>query len=103
MAKKLKVIGNKDITVRREEARKKVTGEAKYTIDFELPHMLHMKVLRSPHAHATIIRYDDSKARALPGVKGIVSYKNLIGKLLGHRATPGLSAIRKCVSMGKLL
>jgi xanthine dehydrogenase molybdenum-binding subunit len=90
MAKKMKVIGNKDITVRKEEARQKVTGEAKFTIDFELPHMLHMKVLRSPHAHATIIRYDDSVARALPGVKGIVSYKEMIGKTQGSGPTPGV-------------
>lgn len=90
MAEELSIVGNKKITTIHEEARQKVTGEAKFTIDIDLPRMLHMKVLRSPHAHATIKKFDASKAEALPGVAGIVSYKELIGKVQGSGPTPGV-------------
>ena len=51
----------------------KVTGRAKFGADFSLPGMLVGRVLRSPHAHALIRSIDTSKARALPGVKAIVT------------------------------
>ncbi len=53
-------------------ARQKVLGRALYTGDLKLPGMLHAKVLRSPHAHARIVRIDTTAAAALPGVKMIV-------------------------------
>lgn len=90
MAEKTSIVGNKDITVRKAEARQKVTGEAKYTLDIDLPRMLYMKVLRSPHAHATIKNFDASKAEALPDVVSIVSYKDMIGKMQGSGPTPGI-------------
>ena len=51
----------------------KVTGRARYGADFSLPGMLHGAVLRSPHAHARIIRIDSSKAEALSGVKAVIT------------------------------
>ncbi|MBC7941580.1 MAG: xanthine dehydrogenase family protein molybdopterin-binding subunit [Chitinophagaceae bacterium] len=51
----------------------KVTGAARYTADFALPRMLHAKVLRSPHAHARILRIDTGRAEALPGVACVVT------------------------------
>ena len=51
----------------------KVTGRAKFGADISLPGMLVGRVLRSPHAHARILSIDTSKARALPGVKSIVT------------------------------
>jgi len=90
MAKEMTVIGNEDISVREEEARQKVTGGAKYTVDISLPHMLHMKVLRSQYAHATIKKYSASKAEALPGVVETISYKDMIGKTQGSGPTPGI-------------
>ncbi|MDE0390353.1 MAG: molybdopterin-dependent oxidoreductase, partial [Rhodospirillales bacterium] len=51
----------------------KVTGRAKFGADFSLPGMLVGRVLRSPHAHAIIRSIDTSKARALPGVKAVVT------------------------------
>ncbi|MEM6289721.1 MAG: molybdopterin-dependent oxidoreductase [Myxococcota bacterium] len=56
----------------RYDAKEKVTGDARYTVDVVLPGMLHAKALHSPHAHATITRLDWSKALALPGVRGAV-------------------------------
>ena len=60
----------------RIDAVERVTGKAKYTGDIQLPGMLYARVLRSPHPHARIIRIDTSKARALPGVKAIVTHEN---------------------------
>ncbi|RDK09283.1 xanthine dehydrogenase family protein molybdopterin-binding subunit [Cupriavidus lacunae] len=54
-------------------AREKVMGRAQYAGDIKLPGMLHAKVLRSPHPHARIVRIDTSAARALPGVKLVVT------------------------------
>ncbi len=49
----------------------KVTGQAKFGNDYNLPGMLCGKILRSPHAHARIKSIDTSKAEALPGVKAV--------------------------------
>ncbi|WP_439687369.1 Aldehyde, CO or xanthine dehydrogenase, Mo-binding subunit [Cupriavidus oxalaticus] len=54
-------------------AREKVMGRAQYAGDIKLPGMLHAKVLRSPHPHARIIGIDTSAARALPGVKLVMT------------------------------
>ncbi len=55
----------------------KATGSALYTDDLVLPGMLHAKLLRSPHAHARIVRIDDSAARALPGVHAVITGRDL--------------------------
>src|SRR5205814_994426 len=60
----------------RIDAVERVSGRAKYTADVMLPNMLYARVLRSPHPHARIRRIDASKARALPGVKAIVTHEN---------------------------
>ena len=59
----------------RIDAVERVTGKADYTGDIQLPGMLFARVLRSPHPHARITRIDTSKARALPGVKAILTHE----------------------------
>jgi len=59
----------------RIDAEQRVSGKATYTADVKLPGMLYARVLRSPHPHARITRIDDSKARALPGVKAIITHE----------------------------
>jgi CO/xanthine dehydrogenase Mo-binding subunit len=54
-------------------ARAKVLGRARYAGDIKLPGMLHGKVLRSPWPHARIVRIDVSAARALPGVRIVIT------------------------------
>lgn len=81
MSKELKIVGKDTI---RLDARAKVTGEAAFTVDVQLPHMLHAKFLRSPHAFARVISVNAEKAMALEGVYGVVWQKDLIGRhLLG--------------------
>jgi len=57
----------------RKEAREKVTGQAIYTYDMEMPGMLHARVLLSPYARAKIVSIDTSKAKALPGVRAVLT------------------------------
>lgn len=56
----------------RHDAREKVTGAAKYTVDVKLPGMLYARALHSPHGHASIKSLDWAEALAMPGVRGIV-------------------------------
>jgi len=51
----------------------KVTGTAVYAADFALPDMLVGKVFRSTEPHARIVRLDTARARALPGVRAVMS------------------------------
>jgi len=51
----------------------KVTGIAAYTYDRHLPGMLYGRILRSPHAHARVVRVDTSQAQRMPGVRAIVN------------------------------
>jgi CO/xanthine dehydrogenase Mo-binding subunit len=55
----------------------KVTGRARYGADFNMPGQLVGKILRSPHAHATIRKIDTSKAEALAGVKAVITAADL--------------------------
>src|SRR5918996_1231399 len=59
------------------DAWAKVTGETKYADDLVLPRMAYGKLLRSPHAHARIVAIDTSRARALPGVYGVITGADL--------------------------
>ena len=54
-----------------------VTGRALYTDDYDVPGMLSAKVLRSPHPHARVKSIDASKARALPGVKAVLTWRDV--------------------------
>ena len=69
----LKTVGH---PTSRIDAVERVSGKAKYTADVSLPGMLYARVLRSPHPHARVRAIDLSKARALPGVKAIVTHEN---------------------------
>jgi CO/xanthine dehydrogenase Mo-binding subunit len=66
----LKVIGKR---LPRVDARERVTGEAIYPADLDMPGMAHAKILRSPLAHARIRGVDTSRARALEGVLAVVT------------------------------
>jgi CO/xanthine dehydrogenase Mo-binding subunit len=65
-----KVIGR---PAARLDGADKVTGKALYTVDVELPGMAHGKILRSPYAHARLVRVDASAAEKLPGVYAVIT------------------------------
>jgi CO/xanthine dehydrogenase Mo-binding subunit len=60
-------------SVPRFDAPEKVTGRTQYVADVQVPGLLHARLLRSPHAHARIKRIDVSRARALPGVRAVLT------------------------------
>ena len=68
------VIGKRPV---RPDGVDKVTGRAQYGADIKLTGLLHAKVLRSPHAHARIKSIDTSKAEVHPGVRAVVTGKDL--------------------------
>ena len=55
------------------DAPDKATGRAIYTDDISFPNMLYGKTLLSPHPHARIISINTERAKALPGVKLILT------------------------------
>ena len=57
----------------------KVTGAVNYAPDLVLPRMLYAKALRSPYAHANLLRVDASKAEKLPGVVAVITRDDLTG------------------------
>ncbi len=62
--------------LRREDARL-LRGAGRYMADINLPGMLHLVVLRSPHAHARILRIDAAAARGADGVVGVFTYADI--------------------------
>lgn len=73
--KEYSVIGKR---VPRIDAWDKVIGRAVYTDDIKLPNMLYGKILRSPHAHARVINVNIEKALKLPGVKVVMTGKDIL-------------------------
>lgn len=69
-----RIVGTRPI---RHDGTDKVTGRAHYSADISLPGMLWGRILRSPHAHARILSIDTSKAEALPGVRAVLTGKDM--------------------------
>ncbi|WP_370942032.1 molybdopterin-dependent oxidoreductase [Amycolatopsis sp. cg5] len=58
-----------------------VTGTARYTFDIDVPGLLHLKLLRSPHAHARIVSIDTSDALSVPGVRLVLTHHDAPDRL----------------------
>lgn len=65
------------------DAEEKVTGKAVYPQDIKLPGMLYGKILWSKHAHAEILKIDTSEAENLPGVKAVITSRDMPPTKLG--------------------
>jgi carbon-monoxide dehydrogenase large subunit len=63
--------------VRRVEDKRFVTGTGRYTDDVNLPRQAYAAILRSPHAHARIVRIDGAAAKAAPGVLGVYTHDDM--------------------------
>ena len=103
--RKYRWIGTRAI---RPDGLEKVTGRANYGADMAMPGMLHGAVLRSPHAHARIVSIDTRKAEKLPGVKAVITAKDLpdlpkelTGGVEGHVNLRELS--HNCLARDKVL
>ncbi|MEP0048883.1 MAG: xanthine dehydrogenase family protein molybdopterin-binding subunit [Roseobacter sp.] len=80
---KLKTVGTRPV---RPDGVDKVTGRARYGADFNMPGQLVARVLRSPHAHARILRIDTSRAEAFKGVKAVITASDLPDLSNGNKA-----------------
>jgi xanthine dehydrogenase molybdenum-binding subunit len=67
----LKVVGKR---IPRKDAILKVTGRAIYNSDLALPDLLYAKILRSPYAHARVVRVDTRDAERMRGVRAVLTY-----------------------------
>lgn len=78
----------------------KVTGRTEYITDVEVPGMVHGKILRSPHPHATIKSIDASAALVMPGVIAVLtgadvaSLNNHWGPFLKDRPVIAIDRVR---------
>jgi carbon-monoxide dehydrogenase large subunit len=66
------VIGH---SVRRKEDERLITGRGRYVDDLRLPGMVHLAVVRSPHAHARVRSVDAAAALRLAGVLTVLSVR----------------------------
>ena len=64
-------------SVNRIDAAAKVTGQALYPGDINLPHQAHMKMIFSSRAHAVIRAIDVSHAQKLPGVLAVLTARDV--------------------------
>jgi CO/xanthine dehydrogenase Mo-binding subunit len=67
------------------EGRQKVSGTALYTADNLIPGTIWGKVLRSPYAHARIVRVDTSRVKSRPGVMAVITAADIPDLLTGRR------------------
>ncbi|HEX7217072.1 MAG TPA: xanthine dehydrogenase family protein molybdopterin-binding subunit [Methylomirabilota bacterium] len=90
------------VSIPRPDGPEKVTGRVQYVADIQPKGLLHAKLLRSPHAHARIVSIDVSAAKALPGVRAVLTARDIphLKKKAPTRAHAVL-AIDRAVFMGQ--
>jgi CO/xanthine dehydrogenase Mo-binding subunit len=64
-------------SVERKDGLAKVTGRAQYLDDLMIPGVVHAALIRSPFAHARVVRVEASAAAAVPGVLAVVTSADL--------------------------
>src|SRR5262249_40693679 len=70
--------------VLRKEDRRFITGQGNYTDDIPVKNAAYAEFVRSPHAHARIVRIDTSAALAAPGVIGVLTGAALAEDKVGN-------------------
>ena len=69
-------------SVQRTDIIDKVTGCAVFVDDIQFgPNLLHSRLVRSPYSHALIKKIDTTRAEKLPGVRAVVTGKDLTAKM----------------------
>ncbi|MFM1990732.1 MAG: hypothetical protein RJA99_3689 [Pseudomonadota bacterium] len=79
--------------VPRREDRRFLVGAGTYLDDIEVPGALHVCFVRSPHAHARIVSIDVDAARAMPGVVGVWTGRDLAHLTTRHRMAPPIPGL----------
>jgi aerobic carbon-monoxide dehydrogenase large subunit len=63
--------------MKRKEDPRFLQGKGRYVDDVKLPGMVYMDIVRSPYAHAKIVKIDASAALAIPGVLAVITGEDL--------------------------
>ena len=79
-------------SVRRREDLRFLTGQGRYVTDIAAPGALHGIALRSPHAHARILGLDAAAARAMPGIRLVLTHADLVAEGIGPLPCPAVVA-----------
>ncbi len=74
MKRELTVVGSRAPKI---DGVKLVTGRAAFTDDVDIRGLLHAKLLKSPHAHANIVDIDTREAEAIPGVRAVITHRDV--------------------------
>jgi CO/xanthine dehydrogenase Mo-binding subunit len=93
-----KVVGTR---VKRPDGVDKVTGRARYGADMNAPGQLYGLMLRSPHAHARIVKIDTTKAEKLKGVKSVITAADLPDLTDGD--TGAFDTLENCMARDRAL
>lgn len=80
-----------DRSMIRVDVLAKALGKAKYTEDLKFANMLYLKVVRSPHPHARIVRIDKEKALAIDGVVAVFTAEDIPGLACQSKERPILA------------
>jgi carbon-monoxide dehydrogenase large subunit len=64
-------------SLKRKEDPRFIRGKGTYVDDVQLPGMLYLDIVRSPYAHAKIVKIDSAKALAVPGVLAVITGQDL--------------------------
>src|SRR5262249_48769934 len=70
-------VGGMGHSIKRKEDPRFIRGKGTYVDDVVLPGMLYLDIVRSPHAHAKIVKIDTAKATAVPGVLAVITGADL--------------------------
>jgi carbon-monoxide dehydrogenase large subunit len=70
-------VGGMGHSLKRKEDPRFIRGKGTYVDDVQLPGMLYLDIVRSPHAHAKIVKIDPSRAMATPGVLAVITGQDL--------------------------
>jgi carbon-monoxide dehydrogenase large subunit len=63
--------------MKRKEDPRFIQGKGRYVDDVKLPGMVYMDIVRSPYAHAKILKIDPAAALATPGVLAVITGHDL--------------------------
>ncbi|MFC3678359.1 xanthine dehydrogenase family protein molybdopterin-binding subunit [Ferrovibrio xuzhouensis] len=80
--------------LRRKEDRPLLLGQGRYLDDITLPGTLHACFVRSPHAHARLLRIDGDTARIMPGVETVVTGADLASETTPIRMAPPIEGLK---------
>src|SRR5207247_4390587 len=70
-------VGGMGHSIKRKADHRFSPGKGTYVDDVVLPGMLYLDIVRSPHAHAKIVKIDAAKAMAVPGVLAVITGQDL--------------------------